>query len=198
MERIAIQNHSMVLSMLLLPGNMTDPFRGSLLWRYNGHHSVSNHPPHICLPNRLFWRRPNKTSKLRVTGLCAGNLPGSPHKWPATRKMFPFDDVIMMDESFALFPRIGAKYRNSRWIISFEFKGYANKERFIHHAHFTYNRHAITQPAEHHWKQGSWGQHGWAPCWPHELCYLGRLWCSMDGTYSTSLICNKVIAIYHY
>ena len=39
-----------------------------------------------------------KTSKLRVTGPCAGNSPGlvnSPHKWPVTRKMFPFDDVIM-------------------------------------------------------------------------------------------------------
>ena len=33
-----------------------------------------------------------KTSKLRVTGLCAGN---SPHKWPVTRKMFAPDDVIM-------------------------------------------------------------------------------------------------------
>ena len=39
-----------------------------------------------------------KTSKLRITGLCAGNSPGpvnSPHKWPVTREMFPFDDVIM-------------------------------------------------------------------------------------------------------
>ena len=42
--------------------------------------------------------RPKKTSKLRVTGLCAENSPGpvnSPHKGPVTRKMFPFDDVIM-------------------------------------------------------------------------------------------------------
>ena len=41
--------------------------------------------------------RPKKTSKLRVTGLCAGNSPGpvnSPHKGPVTRKRFPFDDVI--------------------------------------------------------------------------------------------------------
>ena len=40
-----------------------------------------------------------KTSKLRVTGLCEGNSPvtaNSPHKWPVTRKMFPFDDVIMI------------------------------------------------------------------------------------------------------
>ena len=39
-----------------------------------------------------------KTSKLRITGLCAGNSPGpvnSRHKGPVTRKMFPFDDVIM-------------------------------------------------------------------------------------------------------
>ena len=35
----------------------------------------------------------------------------------------------------------------------------------------------------HPWQQSSWGQHGaqlgpvgprWAPCWPHELCYLGH------------------------
>ena len=45
-----------------------------------------------------FRRRSKKTSKLRVTGLCAGNSPGpvnSPHKGPVTRKMFSFDDVIM-------------------------------------------------------------------------------------------------------
>ena len=70
----------------------------SLLWRHNGHDNVSNHQPHGCLPNRLFRRRSKKTSKLRVTGLCVGNSPGpvnSPHKGPVTRKMFPFDDVIM-------------------------------------------------------------------------------------------------------
>ena len=53
---------------------------------------------HYCLLNRLFRRRSKKTSKLCVTGLCVGNSPGpvnSPHKWPVTRKMFPFDDVIM-------------------------------------------------------------------------------------------------------
>ena len=47
----------------------------------------------------LFGRISKKTSKLRVTGLCLGNSPGpvnSPHKGPITRKMFPFDDVIML------------------------------------------------------------------------------------------------------
>ena len=47
----------------------------SLLWRHNGRGSVSNHQPHDCLLNRLFRRRSKKTSKLRVTGLCAGTSP---------------------------------------------------------------------------------------------------------------------------
>ena len=36
---------------------------------------VSIHQPHDCILNRLFRRRSKKTSKLRVTGLCAGNSP---------------------------------------------------------------------------------------------------------------------------
>ena len=70
----------------------------ALLWRHNGRGSVSNHQPRDCLLNRLFGRRSKKTSKLRVTGLCAWNSSGpvnSPHKGPVRRKMFPFDDVIM-------------------------------------------------------------------------------------------------------
>ena len=49
----------------------------ALRWRHNGHHSVSNHQPHDCLLNHLFRRTSKKTSKLRVTGLCAGNSPGT-------------------------------------------------------------------------------------------------------------------------
>ena len=70
----------------------------TLRWRHNDSDGVSNHQPHDCLLNRLFGRISKKTSKLRVTGLCVGNSPGpvnSPHKGPVTRKMFPFDDVIM-------------------------------------------------------------------------------------------------------
>ena len=48
-----------------------------LQWRHNGLDCVSNHQPHDCLLNRLFRRRSKKTSKLRVTGLCAGNSPGT-------------------------------------------------------------------------------------------------------------------------
>ena len=53
----------------------------ALQWRHNGRDSVSNHQPHHCLR--------------------AGNYRGpvnSPQKWPVTRKMFPFDDVIMYND----------------------------------------------------------------------------------------------------
>ena len=49
----------------------------SLRWRHSGRDSVSNHQPRYCFLNRLFRHRSKKTSKLRVTGLCAGNSPGT-------------------------------------------------------------------------------------------------------------------------
>ena len=49
----------------------------TLQWRHNGCNSISKHQPHDCLLNRLFRRRSKKTWKLRVTGLCAGNSPGT-------------------------------------------------------------------------------------------------------------------------
>ena len=51
-----------------------------LHWRHNGRDSVSNHQPHDCLL-RSCRRRSKKTSKLRVTGLCAG----SPRRIPRTK-----------------------------------------------------------------------------------------------------------------
>ena len=48
---------------------------GTLQWRHNERDGVSDHQPHDCLLNRLFRRRSKKTSKLRVTGLSAGNSP---------------------------------------------------------------------------------------------------------------------------
>ena len=49
---------------------------------------------------RLCRRRSKKISKLRVTGLCEGihrSPVNSPHKGSVTRKIFPFDDVIMTE-----------------------------------------------------------------------------------------------------
>ena len=52
----------------------------SLHWRHNEHVGASNHRRLDCLLNHLFRRR----------------SVNSPHKRPVTRKMFPFDDVIML------------------------------------------------------------------------------------------------------
>ena len=46
----------------------------ALQWRHNGSDSVSNHQPRERLLNRLIRCR---SSNLRVTGLCAGNSPGT-------------------------------------------------------------------------------------------------------------------------
>ena len=64
-------------SWMCLRWGHADEIPVSLRWRHNRHDSVSNHQPHHCLLNRLFRRRSKKTSKLRVTGLCVGNSPGT-------------------------------------------------------------------------------------------------------------------------
>ena len=58
-------------------GNSLSSVRHTLQWRHNRRDSVLNHQPHDCLLNRLFRRRSKKISQLRVTGLCAGNSPGT-------------------------------------------------------------------------------------------------------------------------
>ena len=50
-----------------------------LQWRHNERDGVSNHQPHDCLQK--------KTSKLRVTGLCAGNSPVT-GEFPAQRASY--------------------------------------------------------------------------------------------------------------
>ena len=52
-------------------------FVTTLQWRHNERGSVSNHQPHGCLLKRWFRRRSKKTSKFRVTGICAGDSPGT-------------------------------------------------------------------------------------------------------------------------
>ena len=45
--------------------------------RHNDHDGVSSHQPQSYLLNRWLRRQSKKTSKLRATGLCVGNLPGT-------------------------------------------------------------------------------------------------------------------------
>ena len=68
-------------------------------WHHNRRDGASNHRHLDCLLDRLFRRRAKKASKLRVTGFCEGNPPmtgGFPYKRQITRKIFPFDDVVMI------------------------------------------------------------------------------------------------------
>ena len=70
----------------------------SLQWRHYGRDSVSNHQPHDCLLNVYSAvdqrKRQSSVSLAFVRGIHRWPV-NSPHKWPVTRKMFPFGDVIM-------------------------------------------------------------------------------------------------------
>ena len=79
-----------------------------LQWRHNERDGVPNHQPYNFLLMRLFRHRSKKTSKLRVNGLGGGIhrwALTSPHKGPVTRKMFPFDDIIMVWRHLPLLSR---------------------------------------------------------------------------------------------
>ena len=71
----------------------------ALQWHYNGHDSVSNHQPHDCLLNHLFNSRSKKNQSSASLAFVRGIhrwLVNSPHRYPETRKMFPFDDIIIV------------------------------------------------------------------------------------------------------
>ena len=66
--------------------------------RHNGGDGVSNHQTHDCLLNRLFKCRSKKhqsSASLAFAWRIHRWSVNSPHKWPVTRKMFPFDDVFV-------------------------------------------------------------------------------------------------------
>ena len=93
----------------------TDLELSTLRWRHNDHAGVSNHQPHGCLLNRLFRRKSKKTSKLRVTGLCAGNSPGT-GEFPAQMASYAENVSIWWrhHEPFIArsFRHDGAQYKN--------------------------------------------------------------------------------------
>ena len=82
-----------------------------------------------------------KQKKPCVTGLRVGNSPGSvnsPHKWPVTQKMFPFDDVIMYClgqlGKYHWFWCSSSSHRRSPVVIILTVSLAAN---FIHLSHFS-------------------------------------------------------------
>ena len=92
----------MLVQVMALPEPMLIQFSG-----------VSDHQPHDCLLNRLFRRTSKKTSKLRVTGLCAENSPVT-GEFPAqmVSNAKKFDDVSrhhdVIDESWGHFTSLWA------------------------------------------------------------------------------------------
>ena len=58
----------------------------TIQWRHNERDGVSNRQPHDYLLNRLFRCKSKKTSKLRVTGLCARI-----HRWPVNSPQMASD-----------------------------------------------------------------------------------------------------------
>ena len=72
-----------------------DQFISSLQWCHNGCNGIPNHQPHYCLLNGLDKKNHQSSASLAFV---RGNhwwTVNSLHKWPVTRKMFPFDDLIM-------------------------------------------------------------------------------------------------------
>ena len=70
----------------------------SLPWRHNGRDGVSNHQLLDGLLNRLFKAQIKEHIKAQRHWPLWGDSPVTgeiPHIGPVTRKMFPFDDVIM-------------------------------------------------------------------------------------------------------
>ena len=87
----------------------------SLQWRHNERDGVSNHRRHDCLLNRFVRRRSEKPSKLCGTDLCEGNSPVTGHKGSVTRKMLPYDDVIMFNfKKYDAFVSYG--HHDSAWV----------------------------------------------------------------------------------
>ena len=133
----------------------------TLRWRHNGRDNVSNHQPHDCLLNRLFRHRSKKTSDESSASLAfvrgIHRWPvNSPHKWPVTRKMFPFDDVIMRSRRCSKLHH----YQDSppsEWfvpvekVINYSIKGLFSKQRLPCTISWT-------RPQEHQCKVWQWSE----------------------------------------
>ena len=98
MSSLGISVLTIIMSRSII--GILDPWMYTLQWRHNGCHGLPNHRRLNYLLNRWFSLKSRKTSKLLVTGLCVRGIHrstvNSPHKGPVTRKMSPFDDVIMI------------------------------------------------------------------------------------------------------
>ena len=72
-------------------------YKTSLEWRHIGRDGVSNHHTigYSTVSSGADQRKDQSSMSLAFVRGIHRWLVSSPHKWPVTRKMFPFDDVIM-------------------------------------------------------------------------------------------------------
>ena len=83
-----------------------------LQWRHNELDCVSNHQPHDCLLNWISRCRSEKTSRLRVTGLCAGNSPVI-GEFPAQRASNA-ENVSIWWRHHVIWPTVNWSFRSKR------------------------------------------------------------------------------------
>ena len=104
----------------------SNPLNNTLQWRHNEHNVVFNHQPYDCLLNLYSGtdqRKHQSSASLAFVRGIHRRPVNSPHKWPVTRKMVPFDDVIIghhltddtfkcifMIENFCILIRIPLKF----------------------------------------------------------------------------------------
>ena len=152
------------------------PRPSTLLWRHNGRDSVSNHQPHDCLLNRLFRRRSKKTSKLRVTGLCAGNSPET-GEFPA--------QMTSNAENVSIWWRHHEGQVNQFWLLANLTLGNKFKRNFSRESHFSLTKMPYTiSSAKYVFLQSAF-IFAWM-CWWHFSRYLfsGIVFVNVDGSSS--------------
>ena len=92
-----------------------------LQWRHNGRDGVSNRSLTIVF-SIVYWdanqrKHQSSASLAFVRGSHRGPV-NSPHKWPVTRKMFPFHDVIMDSGPFTSVYGLGPfPKRHCCWLL---------------------------------------------------------------------------------
>ena len=88
----------------LMPNRIINTQTITLQWRHNGHDSVSNHQPHDCLLNINSDADQRKHQNLRVTGLCAGNSPGT-GEFPVQMASYQVNAQPLFEVRLADWPR---------------------------------------------------------------------------------------------
>ena len=116
-------------------------------------------------------KQQSSTSLAYVRGIYRGPV-NSPHKGPVTRKMFPFDDIIMTWN--ILVPDLPMSGSGLTW---------NSPDSKVHGAHMGPTGADRTQVG---------------PCWPHEPCYLGGYPDnSHNNNHQSDITCNIITHVGH-